>query len=81
MMHINSLFRILVSLTIITALTFSSIGLLSLLQPKAVSAEEQQFWNSSSSVVNNKLPKTIMFNLPSKQVIDTNGNQKSTRFI
>jgi alginate lyase len=75
MIHINSLSQILVSLTIIIALVCSSIGLLGLLDPSPVSGEEQKLENYTYVDVNNKLPKTIMFHLPSKQTIEANGNQ------
>ena len=68
------LYRILTTLTLILILAWSSFGLLGLLHPKHISAEEQQIRKYAYNDVNYRLlPNTIFFKLPSKQAIDTNG--------
>jgi Alginate lyase len=74
--HLNSLSRTLLAVTLISILTWSGIfGLLGLLHPKQVGAEDQGFTIYTYEDMKYKLlPKMVMLDLPSKQATEANRN-------
>jgi hypothetical protein len=71
--RLNSSSRSLLALMLITALASSGIfTFLVLLNPKQVSAQDQGIVNNYEEIKYRLLPKMIMFDLPSKQMIEAN---------
>src|SRR6266487_1842582 len=71
--RLNSSSRSLLALMLISVLALSGIfTFLVLLNPKQVSAQDQEIVNNYEEIKYRLLPKMVMFDLPSKQMIEAN---------